>query len=223
MKKKTDIPTVDPLSEELKTLAAELSERGELQAQEADFDAFLAATREEVDTYSLTGDLKDQKGLAAIVVKRLQAELSAARAGKVEQRLEEIDARLAVQVETTRRLMLSDLHAVSNGLVEKAARDMEKHFPSLGDARKQAFHANAVIQNGIRIHSLSNDHFNAEPAERAANYLKLAPAIANEVRELEKQLGGRIPSEHQLRGNEPLFQHSKDMPSTEVDKAASEN
>lgn len=199
MKKKTDSQTVDPMSEELAALSATLSEVATLKADESKLDAFLASARETVDAYALSGDLDDQKALAAIVVKRLQAELAAARVAKVNQTLEAVDARLAEQVESTRRLVLGALFQIRNGLVERAAREMEKHFPTIGDARRQAFLSTSVTQQNERIHAVQHDHMNSESGERAANYLKIGPAAAQEVEELEQKLGGTIPSEGELR------------------------
>lgn len=150
--------------------------------------------------FTATGDLRNLEAIAAITPRQTQISL-------IERRMDELGKAAA-----TAEQELGDALAVARGelrdaankircaVVEKAARAMEEHFDSLQSARRQAFSSVAGKAKSDVILTIENlGAYNEELPEVAKTFLDMAPGLFGEVAKFEKELGGKIPGEGELR------------------------
>lgn len=197
--KKTNQPAIDPPKEELLNLSSILSEHGSLLSEKQEYQSLFETANSEVEKYSLNGDLRDANAISSMLVRQAQASLVERRLQNIDRRLGEAAEKLWQQAQVVQRLLVGSLYTIRNGIVEKAAKDIQAHFDSLQAARRQAFQTREAKEVDSRIGPIENLGLNLEPPQVAEELLKIGPKILTELAAIRKELGGEIPSEAELR------------------------
>jgi hypothetical protein len=202
MKKTTNKAAADIESEELQKLAEALKAFQLLGKEKEQYDELFTAASREIESFALTGDLRNVDKVSTMLVSQAQANLAERRLVNVGQRLAESEQALDQEAAVVARLIETALYQVRNGHVEKVSRSLQEHFADVQEARRQAFQSKVIRELDERIYSFKNlpNALEGESIAVANEYLKLAPTVFAEVEEIKAALGGSIPSESELRG-----------------------
>lgn len=201
MKKNTSKAPTDIESEELQKLIQRLTEFQAIQKEKQEYDGFLSEARQEVDEFALTGDLRDVEKVSSMLVRQAQASLAERRIANVSEKLASAEQALDDEELAVKNLIVTALHQVRNGVVEKIARSLSEHYEDVQAARRHAFQSKQIKEVEGRIASVNYiaNTLGGDSILVAQEYLKIAPPIFAEVEEVKKVLGGSIPSENELR------------------------
>jgi hypothetical protein len=192
MKNKT---TEAPLPPELEQLATKVEAFDTLTAEIQKLRAFQTGVRSEVDAFAASGDVLDLGAVNAMAGKQLQATLIDGRIATLERQHEALENELSeLATGPATKAVVAQLETLKLAQIESAAREMERHFPTIVEARRQAMKAKAAVEVGNRIFTVKNFHTNLEARELAKRLLALFPEVEKEVAAARNALGGSIPS-----------------------------
>jgi hypothetical protein len=202
MKKNPPNTPIDLTQEELQKLVEALKAFQLLGKEKEQYDELFTAASREIESFALTGDLRNVDKVSTMLVSQAQANLAERRLVNVGQRLAESEQALDQEAAVVARLIETALYQVRNGHVEKVSRSLQEHFADVQEARRQAFQSKVIRELDERIYSFKNlpNALEGESIAVANEYLKLAPTVFAEVEEIKAALGGSIPSESELRG-----------------------
>ncbi len=149
--------------------------------------------------FTATGDLRNLEAIAAITPRQTQISLIERRMDELGKAAATAEQELGDAVAVARGELRDAANKIRCAVVEKAARAMEEHFDSLQSARRQAFSSVAGKAKSDVILTIENLGVNEEFPEVAKTLLDMAPGLFGEVAKFEKELGGKIPGEGELR------------------------
>lgn len=155
MPKTTSKPIIDPPKEELQKLRQLLSEWEALTKEHKAYQSLFEESKADVDDFANSGNLRDIDAVSSMVARQAQSSLVTQRLEKINESRDATNHSLTEECVVVGRLLIGELYNLQNGLVEKAAKDLQPHFETLQECRSKAFQSKAARAVDSRINALN--------------------------------------------------------------------